>query len=80
MNYEQGPIRPPSEAGSLLVRVSRNCPWNRCAFCPVYKGQRFSLRKPHEVLADVEAEVLDGTITPGAAAERLLDARRGTVA
>ena len=32
------------------------------------------------VLADVEAEVLDGTITPGAAAERLLDARRGTVA
>ena len=38
--FEQGPIRPPSEAASLLVRVTRNCPWNRCTFCPVYKGAR----------------------------------------
>jgi histone acetyltransferase (RNA polymerase elongator complex component) len=53
--YEQGPIRPPSEAGSLLVRVSRNCPWNRCAFCPVYKGAKFSLRTVEEVLTDLEA-------------------------
>ena len=53
--FEQGPIRPPSEAGSLLVRVSRNCPWNRCAFCPVYKGTKFSLRGVEEVLADLDA-------------------------
>ncbi len=51
--FEQGPIRPPSEAASLLVRVSRNCPWNRCAFCPVYKGERFSLRSVGEVIADL---------------------------
>ncbi len=51
--FEQGPIRPPSESGSLLVRVSRNCPWNRCAFCPVYKGERFSVRSVDEVLADL---------------------------
>lgn len=55
LNFEQGPIRPPSEAGSLLVRVSRNCPWNRCAFCSVYKGTRFSLRTVEEVLADLDA-------------------------
>lgn len=55
MDFEQGPIRPPSEAGSLLVRVSRNCPWNRCAFCPVYKGRKFSLRSVDEVLADLDA-------------------------
>jgi histone acetyltransferase (RNA polymerase elongator complex component) len=53
--FEQGPIRPPSEAGSLLVRVSRNCPWNRCAFCPVYKNLRFSLRPVEEVLQDLDA-------------------------
>jgi radical SAM superfamily enzyme YgiQ (UPF0313 family) len=53
--FEQGPIRPPSEANSLLVRVSRNCPWNRCAFCSLYKGTRFSLRSVEEVLQDVEA-------------------------
>jgi len=38
----------------MLVRVSRNCPWNRCAFCPVYKGQKFSLRGVEEVLADLD--------------------------
>ena len=25
--FEQGPIRPPNEARSLLLRVARNCPW-----------------------------------------------------
>ena len=54
MSFEIGPIRPPSEAYSLLVRVTRNCPWNRCAFCPVYKGQRFSIRKVEEVKADID--------------------------
>src|SRR5512139_3207128 len=54
-HFEQGPIRPPSEAHSLLVRVTRNCGWNRCAFCPVYKGARFSLRTAEEIEADVDA-------------------------
>jgi hypothetical protein len=53
--YEQGPIRPPSEAGSLLLRVTRNCPWNRCKFCPVYKGTEFSRRPVEHVLRDIDA-------------------------
>ncbi len=53
--FEQGPIRPPSEAWSLLLRVTRNCSWNRCLFCPVYKDAKFSLRPLEEVLADIEA-------------------------
>ena len=52
--FEQGPIRPPSEADSLLIRVSRNCPWNHCRFCPVYKGHRFSLRPRDHVIEDIE--------------------------
>ncbi|MBU1565412.1 MAG: radical SAM protein [Proteobacteria bacterium] len=51
--FEQGPIRPPSEAGSLLIRITRNCPWNRCTFCPVYKGADFSLRPVEHVLEDI---------------------------
>ncbi|MBN2494140.1 MAG: radical SAM protein [Deltaproteobacteria bacterium] len=39
----------------MLLRVNRNCPWNRCAFCPVYKGQKFSPRSCEEVLADLDA-------------------------
>ncbi len=53
--FEQGPIRPPSEARSLIVRVIRNCAWNRCTFCPVYKGSKASTRPLEDVLADVDA-------------------------
>ena len=53
-SVERGPLRPPSEARSLLVRVVRNCPWNKCAFCPAYKGEKFSLRSLDEILADVK--------------------------
>jgi len=53
-SFEVGPIRPPSEAHSLLIRATRNCSWNRCEFCPVYKGQRFELRHVEEVLHDID--------------------------
>jgi hypothetical protein len=53
--FEQGPIRPPSEAASLLIRVTRNCPWNRCTFCPVYKGAAFAIRPVEHVLRDLDA-------------------------
>ncbi|UMZ74471.1 radical SAM protein [Natranaerofaba carboxydovora] len=51
--YEMGPIRPPNEAESLLIRVTRNCPWNKCLFCPVYKNRKFSKRSVEEVLSDI---------------------------
>jgi len=53
--YEQGPIRPPSEANSLLIRLTRNCPWNRCRFCPIYKSEKFSRRSLEEIKADIYA-------------------------
>ncbi len=54
LKFEQGPIRPPSEARSLLLRVTRNCPWNQCQFCPVYKKRKFSLRTVEEIKQDIE--------------------------
>lgn len=54
-SFELGPIRPPSEAYSLLIRVTRNCPWNRCKFCHTYKGERFQLRPAEEVKQDIKA-------------------------
>lgn len=53
--YEVGPIRPPSEAASLLLRVTRNCPWNRCKFCGVYKKTRFSVRPKEHVMKDIDS-------------------------
>jgi radical SAM superfamily enzyme YgiQ (UPF0313 family) len=52
--FEQGPIRPPSESGSLLIRVTRNCPWNRCTFCNLYKNTPFSLRPVSHLLKDID--------------------------
>ena len=52
--FEQGPIRPPSEAGSLLIRITRNCPWNFCTFCGIYKGTKFSKRPVDHVLKDID--------------------------
>jgi radical SAM superfamily enzyme YgiQ (UPF0313 family) len=60
--FELGPIRPPSEAYSLLIRATRNCPWNKCLFCPLYKGTKFELRTVEEIQKDIEAAK---TITEG---------------
>jgi radical SAM superfamily enzyme YgiQ (UPF0313 family) len=54
LSYEQGPIRPPSEAHGLLLRVTRNCPWNRCEFCHTYKKEKFSLRTVEEIKRDIQ--------------------------
>jgi len=52
-SFEQGPIRPPSEAKSLLIRATRNCPWNKCAFCHTYRGTKFELRPVEEIKKDI---------------------------
>jgi radical SAM superfamily enzyme YgiQ (UPF0313 family) len=53
-NYDFPPFRPPSEANSLLLRVTRGCPWNRCTFCSMYKGMKFEVRNLEEILGDIE--------------------------
>jgi len=58
-SFEIGAIRPPSEGGSfsLLLRVTRNCPWSRCGFCygRPYNHERFELRSVDEVKADIDS-------------------------
>jgi radical SAM superfamily enzyme YgiQ (UPF0313 family) len=55
-SFELGPIRPPSEGQdrSLLIRATRNCPWNRCEFCPIYKGKKFEYRSVEEIKRDID--------------------------
>lgn len=47
-----GPI---GEGQALILRVNRNCPWNHCLFCHVYKGRTYSARSVHEIKADIDA-------------------------
>lgn len=52
--FNLGPIRPPSEAFSLLIRATMNCPWNRCKFCTNYRNTSFSLRPVEDVMRDID--------------------------
>ena len=59
-------IRPPVEAGSVLIAVTGGCNWNRCRFCGTYKGiygitQDYAIRPLEDVLKDIDlyAEKID---------------------
>lgn len=54
--FETGMYRPPSEGGSnsLLLRFTRNCPWNKCTFCAMYKTEKFEKRSVEEIKADID--------------------------
>ncbi|MEW6186108.1 MAG: radical SAM protein [Thermodesulfobacteriota bacterium] len=58
--FEVGMYRPPSEGGSysLLLRFTRNCPWNQCTFCSMYKNEKFSFRPAEEIKRDIETIAL----------------------
>lgn len=54
MRYEGSVYRPPSEAYSLIIQVTIGCAHNKCTFCSMFKDKQFRIRKPEEVLEDLE--------------------------
>lgn len=71
--FETGVYRPPSEGGSssLLVRFTRNCPWNHCGFCSMYKTEKFELRSVDEIKQDIDAmAALCRDLSPGGIVNR----------
>ena len=56
LSFAVGVYRPPSEGGSasLLLRITENCPWNKCTFCEMYKGQPFVYRSVKDIKADID--------------------------
>ncbi len=49
-------IRPPAEAGSFILLVTRGCSHNKCTFCGAYRERKFSVRPFEEVAATIGAE------------------------
>lgn len=56
LSFSVGVYRPPSEGGSasLLLRITENCPWNKCTFCEMYKGHPFVYRSVADIKADID--------------------------
>lgn len=52
--YDFPPYRPPNEANSALIRITRGCPWNRCEFCFMYRDTKFQTKPLEEVKKDVK--------------------------
>ncbi len=53
MKYEGMVIRPPSEAGSLLLQVTVGCSHNKCTFCGTYSGEKFRIKTFEEIEEDI---------------------------
>ncbi len=54
MHYEGNPIRPPSEAASIILQVAAGCPHNRCTFCGAYQGLSYHRKEQTLIEADLE--------------------------
>jgi len=57
MQYDGLIIRPPSEAGSLILQVAVGCAHNQCTFCPAYKKKQFRVKSLEEVFQDIDSAV-----------------------
>jgi radical SAM superfamily enzyme YgiQ (UPF0313 family) len=49
-----GPMGPIGEGEALILRATRNCPWNKCLFCRVYKNKKFVYRNVPEIKRDID--------------------------
>lgn len=52
--FRVGPIRPPSEANSLLLQVTAGCTWNKCKFCQLYKNSPFGAFSVESIKEDID--------------------------
>jgi radical SAM superfamily enzyme YgiQ (UPF0313 family) len=54
MHYQGNIFRPPSEASSILLQITTGCSHNKCTFCGMYKGSRFSIKDDRTIMADID--------------------------
>lgn len=47
-------FRPPSEADSFILRVTRGCAHNKCTYCNMYRGVQFAMLKDEEIFRQIE--------------------------
>ena len=54
MKYTGITYRPPFEADSLLLQVTRGCSHNRCTFCTMYRNVPFGIESEDQIQIDLQ--------------------------
>ncbi len=52
-NYDTPVFRPPSEARSFILRLTRGCAHNKCTYCNMYRGVQFQVLTDEEIVRQI---------------------------
>lgn len=55
--YDTPVFRPPSEARSFILRVTRGCAHNKCTYCNMYRGVSFQILSDEEISRQIALAV-----------------------
>lgn len=58
--YDTPVFRPPSEARSFILRVTRGCAHNKCTYCNMYRGVPFQVLSDEEISRQIASAVYYG--------------------
>lgn len=59
-SYDTPVFRPPSEARSFILRVTRGCAHNKCTYCNMYRGVQFQVLTEEEINRQIESAAIVG--------------------
>lgn len=54
MIYDYPLYRPPSEAYSLIIQITLGCSHNKCTFCNMYKGKKFTIKSLEQIKKEID--------------------------
>ncbi len=54
INYDEPLFRPPSEANSLIIQLTKGCSHNKCAFCEMYTSKEFSIKSDDQIKEQID--------------------------
>ncbi len=52
-SYDTPVFRPPSEARSFILRLTRGCAHNKCTYCNMYRGVQFQVLTDEEIVRQI---------------------------
>ncbi len=54
INYDEPLFRPPAEANSLIIQITKGCSHNKCSFCEMYTSKRFEIKSFEEIISQID--------------------------